>query len=1390
MSDPSTDETFVEQLREAGERVEKGHFEVDPRKAQQKLQKFQLADPHRYVLQFIQTAHLLGAEWIEIYIDADEVELHFDGEPLRDEELESIHAAAFQKRRGDRARALRHLAIGLTTAREVDPERIVVQSARVGDSGVRLTIDELGESALESGGGPTEGTTRIYLKEAYRDHHLVEFFKKFTGDLVEEKLVREQCRFARVDIELNGERVDQGLYLPEETVGQVSFETEEDRGVLGFRDPGSMERHEREVAGEVKLVQHGVLVCGYVFSGSLSVLEPYAVIASDRLTKNLSQSGFVRDEAWQDLTDRVLPRVAARSIRMFVGELDRPIGREYRGWLLQVAVELWASGAERESGPEAELAECLAGLPIWPAACKPPDEVESRRVGRRHYVSLEAIRSGDQPVLYADEVHLPDAAGSFDRPVLQTTAHLPPYQEPVRVSLPEELYADGRNVTDQLEMVEKRRANKQEWEDGEQWSSPNQVSFPHRHEAEPGAYSCGAYVGDRTGESALVYVKQGRRFDYRSLAEFPVPECQLVVAGDLPVDETWEEVVVDGAIREAIFELVAALPGLVADSRVSGAEFMEARLDSDLLAKLFGKLGLEQPGEHIEVFLEWIHQRDFAEWVGRFWDLGPGALESVAPLRTGQVRARFGALGESPVIRSLTGERLSLIEIAEAIAEDGKIRCVEVGVEASDLSARGAKARWVEESHRSARPLSFEEWRREYEQARVDAPVLTGGGQADALLEAAFGEAVESGNEWLLGESARQAFLDEAPPATDLGEFDDVECIEGDGYEVRIGLEADHDTDEDSLIGFLGAQGYTSPGTGSKMQGRVWLEVAYRGHRLAEHELDVPAGHFRAVARGAVLTVEDDWTDVVRDETYREIVDQVKEAALDLLTRRCARVFGDRDVSDAELLAFWRAVATAGGNLQVSDLRHVSAFEVVGEGWTSHSELSVRLLASDVLQCVSDDNSVLESALVDEQAPVVRAPNNTDTHELLDELFPVDRVVDVTDNDFQRDALERRQREFRQKPERAAEVRRGDLPVGIREPIVCMPLEADGLRGGIALAEVGGERTGGQTVREIVLHERRVLDEETCTVPFGHWVAVCAADWLEPMPDYRGLRDGRRRLERSLREQAAAVVERLVQKVAAADPDESRRERQALLAAVDPVRSAESVPSSWESTAEKLQKVHLFEGLEGRRFSAADLVEAVGQADNRLCVVDEHGVGNFDELEPCSAGVPVVTTRGFEMRVEALEQALEKLVGEVEFVEPSSIVRDDEQTSDPFANLSEMEQAIIARFLEVCGEEHDLYEALPKAQMAFAETAGEVVRLDPDGVRLSREHPAVEFLCRHVDTRSDENGSAVEVVPLALVVSSLYTVLSREVGGTGGWEDREFYAQHISAVAETFDNEE
>lgn len=439
-----SDRSYLDEWREEGSAVGDGRFSVDAPRAREKLQKFRLPDPHRYVLQFVQAAHLLGASRIEVQVDADEVDLYFDGDPLTRRDLEGLESSAFRRRMDRRDRAVRHLAIGVIAARDVDPARIVITSGREGEAGVRWADGADEERGARAALGPDRGTTHIYLRETLRASHLTAFLHKFGADLTEERLVREHCRFSTVPVHLGGERVSRGLHLPGDTVGRTVFETEHGCGVVGFREPESVDWRERTPVGRRAVVQHGVTVVEEALEGpaALSAIAPCAVLESEELTKDLSENAFVRDEAWRALMYRVVPEYLFEAVTGYIGRFRGDDVERHRNWLTRLACDLWGHHAALESGAAGRLAEQLRGLPIWPVASRPLEETPDSEFDGPRWASLATFRGDSGTILYSRASVPPMVETGFDRPVFDRSA--------VGPDVPSRLLADARDVTASL----------------------------------------------------------------------------------------------------------------------------------------------------------------------------------------------------------------------------------------------------------------------------------------------------------------------------------------------------------------------------------------------------------------------------------------------------------------------------------------------------------------------------------------------------------------------------------------------------------------------------------------------------------------------------------------------------------------------------------------------------------------------------------------------------------------------------------------------------------------------------------------------------------------------------------------------------------------------------
>ena len=124
----AADETggLLEELRAGGELDSRGRFTLDRAQARAKMQKFQLVDARRYVLELVQAATLRGATAIVFDIDADDMRMRFDGHSFTGEELGELWGSIFADGDERPLRGLRQLALGLNAALGLGPRRISV----------------------------------------------------------------------------------------------------------------------------------------------------------------------------------------------------------------------------------------------------------------------------------------------------------------------------------------------------------------------------------------------------------------------------------------------------------------------------------------------------------------------------------------------------------------------------------------------------------------------------------------------------------------------------------------------------------------------------------------------------------------------------------------------------------------------------------------------------------------------------------------------------------------------------------------------------------------------------------------------------------------------------------------------------------------------------------------------------------------------------------------------------------------------------------------------------------------------------------------------------------------------------------------------------------------
>lgn len=355
------------ELRAGGEVDSQGRFTLDRAQARAKMQKFQLADARRYVLELVQAAVLRGATTIAFDIDADDMHMRCDGESFAAAELDDLWGSIFADGDGADLRGLRQLALGLNAALGMDPKRIVVRSG-----GHQLTVQPGKDDALAAIDPPAAGFT-IHVQQRARIGLVVDFFRNLGGSLGEERHLRERCRYSTIPITLDRVPIVVGL-RGEDVLGEQPIAADGVKGVVAFV------RHDRP--SELRLVKDGV----WIDSVPLEECGPgfVAVVAGDQLRKDVSLAKIVADDALAEIVGLVRAARWGALMRAVEAVERREIASEPTMQRVRAEVLKFLKLRDIRKRPDAAL---LAGAIAWPDARSL--DPEDRR--RHRWISLAEL---------------------------------------------------------------------------------------------------------------------------------------------------------------------------------------------------------------------------------------------------------------------------------------------------------------------------------------------------------------------------------------------------------------------------------------------------------------------------------------------------------------------------------------------------------------------------------------------------------------------------------------------------------------------------------------------------------------------------------------------------------------------------------------------------------------------------------------------------------------------------------------------------------------------------------------------------------------------------------------------------------------------------------------
>ena len=992
-------------------------FQIDSAKAREKLQKFQLEDPHFYVLELVQAAHLLGATEIRFTIDADEMEVFFDGDALTRLELEELYSAAFAKLTDRRKQAMRHLAIGFNAAQALLPSKIELQVAEDVNSGSLLLVSRPGQERDEitEVEGPAGFVgTRVYLRESFRTGHLVEFFHNLKGSLAEKTALRERCLYSHIPVFLDGEQISTGHQLPEDVLGAHPFRTEQERGMLGI--------YPNRSASTLSILQNGVLVT--TVHAPSGIVNTVAVVDSRRLNKNLSQSAFVEDKQWSYLLGQVLRLEMYEALARYFEEVyisdSRGVFKAAPvDWVVDIIHTIAAEiplYRERSIPLPAQTVRLIELLERWQCIQLSHKLEDDSIASEENKISIGQLRE-----LLGDRRTITFSVLSFDKLEAEALSPVILGNDSTIDWLRQWLGFPLKDVSVQLNTMNHRRINYERWQSqplrsGALLATRYRIRVPFDcgdgvegvWAIDPNEWS-NAYTTSHSG-CRITFIKDGRVFSRR---EFDAPffkGSNLVFKGDIEANDLFDGPREDAAMfaryliaLEHFAILLDKLAGYLNEVGFNDYGYgyflslISAQLSKDLARQLLDDMGVPAR-EFPQELAQWKmrQQRQKTLW---------GLKQEVLVDRAGRIEA-LGAMADIPFYEDFAGDRCSLREIASEIDAHGKI-----GVYDGTIT-----------------PTLREDWDR----AELDQRVyLIGRGLESSVLS----QVVSARYYRYMGQVIRRHALanryldrDEVPVALPS--------------RVPFVLEGDYAYGQNrGVFGLVPA--ITAPGlhvgvSEPKARPLIKVRVLYKQRLLQELELEVAMGQFHVVLDAMGINPNASWDAVLEDSNWLLLVKNLREHAAATLRARISDLSSRLTELDSyeyfELWVYlWQAHVARfpGGREYFSDMRRMltelAVFVLHDGSRIYYPELSSLVHKRRELYVVKKGEEVLDALLpTGHEVKILVVPDLPEKHleywlgEFIDNKHL--RVIDVTDTSEAKQALEHARASYMKRSELALEL--------------------------------------------------------------------------------------------------------------------------------------------------------------------------------------------------------------------------------------------------------------------------------------------------------------------------------------------------------------------------------
>ncbi len=315
----------------SGEVIGQGRFRVDRRRALDKMEKFQLEDPYRYVLEVLVAARCGQAERVAVTNDSDDFVAAWQGDAPSRDELEALFDHLFGTPDDDHGRMLQHLALAAISSLALKPRWLRID--RGDDDGAhRIEITDPTETVAKPLVDPLHGV-RFDLREQLGQATIAEALVFMFQEPVETRLIRGASRWYPVPIVVNGKPLPRAQG-PEVHLGALAVAPNAGRSGALWLVPATG-------SGRIDILRHGIVVAHYAVvmprdeRTSAARYEVVGWFDDPQLRLNASRSAVVQDESWTGATTAIDHAVAdllhtlagrnpdAALVRVAISELRR-----------------------------------------------------------------------------------------------------------------------------------------------------------------------------------------------------------------------------------------------------------------------------------------------------------------------------------------------------------------------------------------------------------------------------------------------------------------------------------------------------------------------------------------------------------------------------------------------------------------------------------------------------------------------------------------------------------------------------------------------------------------------------------------------------------------------------------------------------------------------------------------------------------------------------------------------------------------------------------------------------------------------------------------------------------------------------------------------------------